>query len=73
VQRMQAYAAYADEKEIPQTQRRPAAQPLQRYFDQHPRDVAITQAFLEGGYTQSAIAEVTGLSVSRISRLIKSG
>jgi protein involved in temperature-dependent protein secretion len=73
VQRMQAHAVSADEKEIPQAQRRPAAQPLRWYFDRHARDMAITQAFLEGGYTQSAIAEITGLSVSRISRLIKAG
>jgi DNA-directed RNA polymerase specialized sigma subunit len=33
--------------------------------------MAIVQAFLEGGHTQSAIAEIADLSVSRISRLIK--
>jgi DNA-binding transcriptional regulator LsrR (DeoR family) len=27
-------------------------------------------AYLEGGHTQSAIAEATGLSVSRVSRLV---
>jgi hypothetical protein len=70
VQRMQAFAA-SDVKEIPQSQRRFAARPLQWYFDRHDRNIAITQAFMEGGYTQSAIAQETGLSVARISRLIK--
>jgi putative transposase len=71
VERMQAYVTSSDEKEIPQTQRRPATQSLQYYFNRYPRDMAIVQAFLEGGHTQTAIAEIADLSVSRISRLIK--
>ncbi len=71
VRRMQAYAASSEVKEIPRTQRRPATQPMPVYFEQYDRDVAIVKAFLEGGYTQSAIAQFVGLSVSRVSRLIK--
>ena len=71
VQRMQALSAAPDEREVPRAQRRSAARPLQWYFDRHERDAAIALAFVEGGYTQTAIAEKTGLSVSRISRLIK--
>jgi REP element-mobilizing transposase RayT len=70
VQRMQAYAALPDVKDIPRSQRH-SSKPLQWYFDRHDRDTAITQAFIEGGHTQSAIAAEAGLSVSRVSRLIK--
>lgn len=71
VQRMQAYAAAQATKEVPLAQRRPVARPLAWYFERHHRDRAIAGAFLEGGYTQTAIAAFTNLSVSRISRLIK--
>ena len=33
-------------------------------------DAAIMRAYVERGHTQTAIAQATGLSVSRISRLI---
>jgi putative transposase len=70
VQRMQALAGKSEEKEIPRAQRRPATRPLQWYFDRNERDVAISLAYFEGGYRQTAIAQITGLSVSRVSRLI---
>jgi putative transposase len=70
VQRMQAYAAQ-DTKEVPRIQRRPLARTLAWYFERHERDRAIARAYLEGGHTQTAIAAYTGLSVSRVSRLIK--
>ena len=54
---MQGLAAEPDAREVPRVQRE--------------RDTAIALAFVEGGYTQTAIAEKSGLSVSRISRLIK--
>ena len=60
----------APDREIPRAQRRPAAQALEHYFKAASRDVAITRAYLEGGHTQTAIARATGLSVSRVSRLI---
>ena len=34
------------------------------------RDAAITAAFHDGGYTQTAIAEIAGLSISRVSRIL---
>lgn len=71
LQRMRAYAAAPDAQEIPRTRRRPVARSLQWYFKQHDRDSAIARACLERDYTQSAIAAFTGLSVSRVSRLIK--
>ena len=70
VREMQARADSPDEREIPRAQRRSAARPLQHYFEDPDRDAAIARAYLEGGHTQSAIAKATGLSVSRISRLI---
>jgi putative transposase len=71
VNRLQAQAEAIEEREIPRAQRRPPLRPLAWYFAQHERDAAIVCAYREGGHTQSAIAEATGLSVSRISRLVK--
>lgn len=71
VQRMQDHAVLRDAREIPRTQSRPAVTPLAWYFDQHDRNDAIAKAFFDGGHTQTAIAAFTGLSVSRVSRLIK--
>jgi putative transposase len=69
---MQAYAASPpDAVDIPRAQRRPVRQPLQWYFEHHDRDAAIVLAFINGGYTQFAIARATGLSASRVSRVIK--
>jgi REP element-mobilizing transposase RayT len=70
VKRMQARATSLDAHDIPRAQRRPLARPLPWYFKQHDRDTAIAHAHLEGGYTQSAIALASGLSVSRVSRLV---
>ncbi|UCF75320.1 MAG: helix-turn-helix domain-containing protein, partial [Betaproteobacteria bacterium] len=59
-------------REIPRAQRRRTALPLERYLErQGGRDEGIARAYCEGGYTQSAIAQVLGLSVSRISRVIR--
>jgi hypothetical protein len=71
IQRMQAYASLSDDVDIPRVRRRPVAQPLQWYLEHYDRDTAIVEAFVTGGYTQSAIARATSLSVSRISRVIK--
>ena len=40
------------------------------YFSKAKRDESILLAYRDGGHTQTAIAEATGLSVSRVSRLI---
>ena len=59
-------------REIPRAQRRGKVLPLERYLrHQGHRDEGIARAYSEGGYTQSAIAAVLGLSVSRISRVIR--
>jgi len=71
VQRMLCYVASQDAQEVPVVQRCPVAKPLQWYFEQHDRDEAIAMAYLDGGYTQTVIAKSAGLSVSRVSRLIK--
>ena len=72
VKRMQARIGTdtRSEREIPRAQRRPAARALEHYFKGAQRDVAILRAYREGGHTQTVIAQATGLSVSRISRLI---
>lgn len=46
--------------------------PMQAFFREDERDAAIYSAFRQGGFTQTAIADFTGLSVSRISRILKS-
>ena len=40
------------------------------YLTHHDRNTASAMAYLEGGHTQSVIANATGLSVSRVSRLV---
>jgi putative transposase len=63
-------ASVFSEREIPRARRRLPARALEHYFKGAQRDVAIMRAYREGGHTQTAIAQATGLSVSRISRLI---
>ncbi len=47
--------------------------PLERYLaDVRGREAGIALAYLEGGYTQTAIAAAAQLSVSRVNRLVKS-
>ena len=70
VRTMQKRAGSLHDREIPKAQRRPKARPLSWYLAQHDRNIAIAMAYLEGGHTQSAIADATGLSISRVSRLI---
>lgn len=67
---MQKRITHEPGPEIARAQRRPAGQPLAYYFRQAGRDQAIVGAYREGGHTQTAIAEMAGLSVSRVSRLI---
>lgn len=70
VRKMQMRAGPVRDREIPKAQRRPGARPLSWYLEHHDRDTAIAMAYRDGGHTQSAIAGATGLSVSRVSRLI---
>ncbi len=70
VKRMQARIKKAPGPEIARAQQRPAGRPLVYYFAQAERDEAMLRAYREGGHTQTAIAAVTGLSVSRVSRVI---
>jgi REP element-mobilizing transposase RayT len=72
VRRMQTRAGALHDREIPKAQRRPAARPLSWYLTQHDRNTAIAMAYLDGGHTQTAIAVATGLSISRVSRLVSS-
>lgn len=58
--------------EIPRAQRRGKARPLDHYLSRRGgRDQGILQAYRAGGYTQTAIAKALGLSVSRVSRVIR--
>ena len=68
--RMQAHITTKLGTEIARTQHRRAGRPLAHYFRQAERDEAIIQVYRDGGHTQTAIAQVAGLSVSRVSRLI---
>jgi hypothetical protein len=56
--------------EIPRAQRRGAAKPLEHSSRQADCDVAIVQAYRDGGHTQTAIAAVTALSISRVTWVI---
>ena len=73
VRNMQKRAGSSHDREIPKAQRRPPARPLSWYLTQHDRNTAIAMAYREGGHTQTAIANATGLSVSRVSRLVSLG
>lgn len=71
VKRMQARAeTFHHSHEIPRAQRTSVERPIEWYFRHHDRDSAIALAYVEGGHTQSALAQETGLSVSRVSRLV---
>jgi putative transposase len=70
VKRMQAKIGRVSSTEIPRVQRRTPGRSLEAYLSGTERNEAIAEAYLEGGYTQSAIARAMGLSVSRISRVI---
>ena len=63
--------------EVPKAQRRPVRLPLASYLANDlpaaERDLGILQAFRTGGYTQTEIARHCGLSISRVSRIVKAG
>ena len=71
--RMQTHLSQPDEKltEIPTTQRRPAARPIDSYFQTHcDRNTAIIEAYRSGEHTMKAIAGHVGLHYSQVSRII---
>ena len=67
---LQARLEQKPAQEVPVRQRHPARHELPWYFATMERDSAIAAAFHEGGYTQTAIAEIAGLSISRVSRIL---
>lgn len=67
---LQARLEQKPAQEVPVRQRHPARRALSDYFSTMERDTAIAAAFHDGGYTQTAIAEIAGLSISRISRIL---
>ncbi|MHB1331380.1 MAG: transposase [Sulfuriferula sp.] len=71
--RMQALltSEQAGAVEVPSVQRRAYHRSLTYFFNNHPRNEAIALAHATGGYTMSAIAKEAGLSVSRISRIVR--
>lgn len=63
--------AKSESREIPRAHRRQQGKSLSSYLKEgSARDTGIVAAYLEGGHTQTAIANALGLSVSRVSRLI---
>ncbi len=62
----------ANSKEIPRAQRKASAKLLQHYLGQAAnRDAGIVQALREGHYSLTEIAGAVGLSLSRVSRIVK--
>ena len=74
IERMQAKLtpAKANTKEVPRTQRRARVKALEEYLaDAKDRNACIVAAVREGHYSLTAIAEAVGLSVSRVSRIVR--
>ncbi len=74
IERMQAKLspAKAGSKEVPARQRRSMVKPLRHYLDQAAdRDAGICAALQEGHYSLTAIAGAVGLSISRVSRIVR--
>jgi hypothetical protein len=69
--RMREMAGGHDRIEVPRAQRRRTPRSIACYLDNPDRVAGIVAAYRDGGHTQTAIAAQAGLSVSRISRLIK--
>ncbi len=69
-----AVAEALDHPEIPRTQRRPPARPLESYRDTAPdRDTGIRTAYTTGDYTQQQIAQCFGVHYATVSRIVKRG
>lgn len=73
MERMQALLTpgQASASDVPSIQRRSQPMDLAHYFNNHPRDEAIALAHVVGGHTMSLIAKELGLSVSRVSRIVR--
>ncbi|MBL8519542.1 MAG: transposase [Betaproteobacteria bacterium] len=74
VERMQALmgADRADDANIPRVYRRKIPKPIAQYLAHKAgRDVGIQQAATQGQHSLTAIAAAVGLSVSRVSRIVK--
>jgi len=71
--RMQALLApeQAAASDVPGIQRRPPPLSLEQFLNHHPRNEAIARAHIVGGHSMSAIAKAVGLSVSRVSRIVR--
>lgn len=62
-----------DLSEVPSSQKRKIAQPINEYFDQSlSRNDGIYRAYQSGGYNMKAISDAIGLHYSTISKIIKS-
>lgn len=57
--------------EVPRTQRIAKPASIKTYVNSYPRNEAIVRACREGGHTLSSVAREVGLSVSRVSRILK--
>lgn len=74
IERMQARIepARASAKDIPQRQRRSAGKPIQHYLDRNKsRNTGMVAAAKDGQHSLTDIANAVGLSVSRVSRIIR--
>jgi len=57
--------------EIPRAQRRAITQPLSQFEEHHPRNEAMSRAYLSGQHSMQAIAQHFGVHYSTVSRTIK--
>ena len=76
VERMQALIENdkGHAKDIPRLQRRAVAKPIDYYLKRNKdRDAGIRAAVTEGQHSMTDIGKVLGLTVSRISRIVKAG
>ena len=62
----------ANSKDIPQRPRRSTGKPIQHYLDRNKsRDAGILAAARDGQHSLTDIANALGLSVSRVSRIVR--
>ena len=76
VERMQALIENdtGNAKDIPRLQRRAVAKPIDFYLKRNKdRDAAIRAAVTEGQHSMTDIGKALGLTVSRVSRIVKAG
>ncbi len=66
----QLHPSRVDAVDIPNAQRRSPPMAIELILKDHPRDDAIARAF-QSGHSMTAIARAVGLSVSRISRIVR--